>query len=75
MTGGLARGGGVHAREYFAGWLGPEHTWSKVTAIITVVVLALLFLVRVTLPGGGEFYYHAQRIQAGVFDRALRWLH
>jgi multidrug resistance efflux pump len=46
---------GAHAREYFAGWLGPEHTWSKVTAIVTVLVLALLFLVRVTYRVEGNF--------------------
>ncbi|HEY1660827.1 MAG TPA: efflux RND transporter periplasmic adaptor subunit [Verrucomicrobiae bacterium] len=46
---------GVHAREYFAGWLGPEHTWSKVSAIAIVVVLALLFLVRIHYRVEGNF--------------------
>lgn len=45
----------VHTREYFAGWLGPEHTWSKVSAIATVIVLALLFLVRVHYRVEGNF--------------------
>jgi Barrel-sandwich domain of CusB or HlyD membrane-fusion/GAF domain len=45
----------VHTREYFAGWLGPEHTWSKVTAIAAVIVLALLFLVRPTYRVQGNF--------------------
>ena len=45
----------AHAREYFAGWLGPEHTWSKVTAIFIVLVLAALFLVRVTNRVEGNF--------------------
>ncbi len=41
--------------EYFGRWLGPEHTWSKVTAICLVLVLAALFLVRVTYRVGGNF--------------------
>ena len=45
----------AHTREYFAGWLGPEHTWSKVTAIFIVLVLAALFLVRVTYRVEGNF--------------------
>ena len=45
----------AQAREYFAHWLGPEHTWSKVTAICTVLVLAALFLVRVTYRVQGTF--------------------
>lgn len=45
----------VDSREYFAQWLGPEHTWSKVTAIFVVLVLALLFLVRVTYRVQGNF--------------------
>ena len=35
------------AKERFAAWLGPEHTWSKVSAIAGVVLFAALFLVRV----------------------------
>jgi len=42
-------------REYFAGWLGPEHTWSKVSAIGTAVLLAALFLVRVNYRVEGNF--------------------
>jgi hypothetical protein len=42
-------------REYFAGWLGPEHTWSKVSAIGTVLLLAALFLVRVNYRVEGNF--------------------
>ena len=45
----------ANSREYFASWLGPEHTWSKVTAIFLVLVLAALFLVRVTYRVGGIF--------------------
>lgn len=45
----------AHAREYFAGWLGPEHTWSKVTAIFIALVIAALFLVRVTYRVEGNF--------------------
>ena len=45
----------VHAREYFAGWLGPEHTWSKVTAIAAFIILALLFLVWPTYRVEGNF--------------------
>ena len=43
------------SREYFSQWLGPEHTWSKVTAIFVVMVLAALFLVRVTYRVDGNF--------------------
>jgi multidrug resistance efflux pump len=42
-------------REYFADWLGPEHTWSKVSAIGIVLILAALFLVRVNYRVEGNF--------------------
>ncbi len=45
----------AHTREYFAHWLGPEHTWSKVSAIFIVLILAVLFLVRVTYRVEGNF--------------------
>jgi len=45
----------AHTREHFAGWLGPEHTWSKVTAIFIALVIAMLFLVRVTYRVEGNF--------------------
>ncbi|HEY3760693.1 MAG TPA: efflux RND transporter periplasmic adaptor subunit [Verrucomicrobiae bacterium] len=45
----------VHTREYFAGWLGPEHTWSKAAAIAGVIVLALLFLIWPTYRVEGNF--------------------
>lgn len=49
--------------RYFAGWLGPEHTWSKVTAIVLVVVLAALFLVRVTYRVGGNFILRSDQAE------------
>jgi multidrug resistance efflux pump len=45
----------ANTREYFAQWLSPEHTWSKITAIFAVIVLAALFLVRVTYHVQGNF--------------------
>ncbi len=45
----------AHTREYFAGWLGPEHTWSKATAIFIALLIAALFLVRVTYRVEGNF--------------------
>jgi biotin carboxyl carrier protein len=45
----------AQTREYFAQWLGPEHTWNKVSAILIVLVLAALFLVRVTYRVQGNF--------------------
>ncbi len=42
-------------RDYFSRWLGPEHTWGKVTGIALVLVLAILFLVRVTYRVEGNF--------------------
>lgn len=45
----------ANSREYFAQWLGPEHTWSKITAIFIVLALAVLFLVRVTYRVQGNF--------------------
>ncbi|MGN6553942.1 MAG: efflux RND transporter periplasmic adaptor subunit [Verrucomicrobiota bacterium] len=42
-------------RVYFADWLGPEHTWSKVAAISTVLLLAALFLVRINYRVEGNF--------------------
>jgi biotin carboxyl carrier protein len=43
------------SREWFGQWLGPEHTWSKVSAILIVLLLAALFLVRVTYRVEGNF--------------------
>lgn len=43
------------SREYFAGWLGPEHTWSKVSAVGIVLIVAALFLVRVNYRVEGNF--------------------
>lgn len=34
-------------REYFAQWLGPRHTWSKVAAVLGLVVVLVVFLVPV----------------------------
>jgi hypothetical protein len=45
----------AHMRDYFSRWLGPEHTWSKVTAVFLALVLAALFLVRVTYRVEGNF--------------------
>ncbi len=45
----------VQARDYFSRWLGPEHTWSKVTAIFILFVLIALFLVRVNYRVEGNF--------------------
>ena len=45
----------AHTREYFSRWLGPEHTWSKVTAIFLALVLLALFLVRVNYRVEGNF--------------------
>jgi hypothetical protein len=41
--------------EYGAQWLGPEHTWSKLTGILICLALAALFLVRVNYRVGGKF--------------------
>jgi hypothetical protein len=53
----------ANSREYFAGLLGPEHTWSKVTAIFLVLVLAALFLVRVTYRVGGNFILRSDQAE------------
>ena len=45
----------AHAREYFSGWLGLEHTWGKVTAIFLALVVLALFLVRVNYRVEGNF--------------------
>ena len=45
----------AHAREYFSRWPGPEHTWSKVTAVFLALVLFALFLVRVNYRVEGSF--------------------
>jgi multidrug resistance efflux pump len=34
-------------REYFAQWLGPRHTWSKVAGVVGAVLLIVVFLVPV----------------------------
>jgi hypothetical protein len=38
-----------------AGWFGPEHTWSKVTTILTALAIAALVLVRVNYRVEGNF--------------------
>ena len=53
----------ANGREYFAGWLGPEHTWSKITAIVVVLVLSALFLVRVTYRVGGNFILRSDQTE------------
>jgi biotin carboxyl carrier protein len=45
----------AHAREWLAQWLGPERTWSKVSGILICLLLATLFLVRVTYRVEGNF--------------------
>src|SRR6478736_1855772 len=35
-------------REYFAQWLGPRHTWSKVAAVAGVLLAVIIFLVPVS---------------------------
>lgn len=45
----------AQTRDYLGGWLGPEHTWTKVTAIFIVLALAALFLVRVNYRVEGNF--------------------
>jgi multidrug resistance efflux pump len=42
-------------RERCAQWLGPEHTWSKASGLLVCLVLAALFLVRVTYRVEGNF--------------------
>jgi hypothetical protein len=54
---------GVHTREYFAGWLGPEHTWSKVAAISGAVVLLLLFLIRIHYRVEGNFILRSDQAE------------
>jgi biotin carboxyl carrier protein len=41
--------------EYCAQWIGPEHTWSKLTGILVCLALAALFLVRVNYRVEGKF--------------------
>jgi len=45
----------AHTREWAGQWLGPEHTWSKVTGIGIALLLVLLFLVRVNYRVEGNF--------------------
>ena len=45
----------AQVREYFSRWLGPEHTWSKATAIFMALVLLALFVVRVNYRVEGNF--------------------
>ncbi len=49
--------------RYFADWLGPEHTWSKVSAILVVLVLAALFLIRVTYRVSGNFILRSDQAE------------
>jgi len=67
----------VQARDYFAQWLGPEHTLSKLTAILIVLVLAALFLVRVTYRVQGNFILRSDEAEYmtvpfdGYIDRVM----
>ncbi len=45
----------AHTRDYFSRWLGPEHTWGKVTAIFLTLVMFAPFLVRVNYRVEGNF--------------------
>jgi multidrug efflux pump subunit AcrA (membrane-fusion protein) len=45
----------AQSRDYFARWLGPEHTWSKVAAMAGVLLVVILFLVRVPYRVEGNF--------------------
>jgi hypothetical protein len=49
--------------KYFSGWLGPEHTWSKVTSIMVVGVLAALFLVRINYRVSGNFILRSDQAE------------
>jgi hypothetical protein len=42
-------------KEWFALAVGPKHTWAKVTALLTVIGLAVLFFVRVPYRVEGNF--------------------
>lgn len=42
-------------RERSGSWLGPEHTWAKLGALLVVVVLALLIFLRVPYRVEGNF--------------------
>lgn len=35
-------------RDYFAQWLGPRHTWSKVAAVLGLILVLVVFLVPVS---------------------------
>jgi GAF domain-containing protein len=47
-------------REQFEGFLGPEHTWSKVVGIACVFAFAALFLVRVNYRVEGNFMLRSE---------------
>jgi Barrel-sandwich domain of CusB or HlyD membrane-fusion/GAF domain len=49
-------------RERAARLLGPEHTWMKVFAILGVVLLAALFLVRVSYRVEGNFIVRSEAV-------------
>lgn len=43
------------AREHAATWIGPEHTWGKLLALLVVVLLAALVFVKVNYRVEGNF--------------------
>lgn len=51
----------AQARDWFSRWLGPEHTWSKVTGVGGAVLLALLFFVQVTYRVEGNFILRSDK--------------
>jgi hypothetical protein len=51
----------AQSRACSAQWLGPEHTWSKVTGIAIAILLAVLFVVRVTYRVEGNFILRSDR--------------
>jgi hypothetical protein len=55
--------GAAAARDYFSRWLGPEHTWSKVSSIGAVLLLAALFLIRVHYRVEGNFILRSDQAE------------
>lgn len=49
-------------QEKAKGWVGPEHTWAKVLAILGVITLFALFLVRIPYRVEGTFILRAQEV-------------
>ncbi len=65
------------AKERLAGWVGPEHTWAKVLALLGVAALVVLLLPVFTYRVEGNFVVRSDEVAylTAPFDGFIRSVH